>query len=71
MISDCLKDPQHPFSKHTADYTLFLLCDYDETTGIFSESQTQSLGNLVEHKITTISPILGTPHSSITEINET
>lgn len=46
-IGDCLSDPNHQFTKHPEDYTLFNLGTFDPVTGIF-ESDKVSLGNLVE-----------------------
>lgn len=34
-VADCLLDPDHAFSKHPADYTLFELGTYVESTAEF------------------------------------
>jgi hypothetical protein len=33
-ISDCLIDDNHQFARHPADYTLFQLGTYDDSTGV-------------------------------------
>ena len=34
-VSDALADPQHPFSRHPEDYSLFDLGMYDDQSGAF------------------------------------
>lgn len=51
-IVDCLSDPQHNFSRHSADYTLFVLGEFDDKDGTVTINKT-SLGNLVEFKAQT------------------
>lgn len=48
-ITDCVNDPNHQFSKHTSDYTLFSLGTFDDSTGQL-ENIKMSLGSLVEFK---------------------
>lgn len=48
-ISDCLNDPAHQFSKHPSDYTLFVIGEFDDSTGSLTDEK-KSLGNLVEFK---------------------
>jgi len=48
-ITDCLNDPDHNFARHTSDYTLFFIGEYDEQTALITPDK-QSLGNLVEFK---------------------
>jgi hypothetical protein len=48
-IIDCLGDPNHDFARHSADYTLFLLGEFNEATGEFT-AEKKPLGNLVEFK---------------------
>lgn len=57
MMEDVLRDKNHPFTTHSADYTLFQICEFDQTTGTFeNDSQVGSyyihknLGNLVTFK---------------------
>jgi hypothetical protein len=50
-ITDCVNDPNHNFGKHPSDYTLFYICNFDDTSGKFLNEVHQSLGNLVEFKI--------------------
>jgi hypothetical protein len=50
-LLDCLADSNHNFSRHTADFTLFLLGEFDEQTGLVTMSK-MSLCNLVELKPT-------------------
>lgn len=48
-IVDCLTDPNHNFARHTADYTLFHLGEFDDQDGTLMVNK-KSLGNLVEFK---------------------
>jgi len=48
-ITDCLSDPNHNFSRHTADYTLFLIGEFDDNDATITVNKT-SLGSLVEIK---------------------
>ena len=48
-IVDCLSDPQHNFSRHSADYTLFLIGQFDDQDATITVNKS-SLGNLVEFK---------------------
>lgn len=48
-VGDTMADPEHPFSKHPEDYTLFFLGHFDDVTGTFEiEDIKQSLAVLVE-----------------------
>lgn len=47
-IQDCVSDPNHNFAKHTADYTLFQIGEFDNTTGVFQPFEKTSLGNFLE-----------------------
>ena len=50
-IMECLDDPQHNFHKHAADFTLFHIGTFDESTGqIKSEEVIHNLGNLQDWK---------------------
>lgn len=40
MFSDVVNDPDHGFSKHPGDYTLFSLGEWDEVTGQFAIAAT-------------------------------
>lgn len=48
-IIDCLTDTNHQFYRHTSDYTLFKLAEFDDENGSFKLCQ-ESLGNLIEFK---------------------
>lgn len=48
-ISECVNDPEHTFYKHTSDYDLFLLGEFDDSSGQFI-GEKKSLGNLIEYK---------------------
>lgn len=48
-IIDCLNDPSHNFARHTSDYTLFALGEFDDQDATITVNKT-SLGNLVEFK---------------------
>lgn len=44
-FSDTANDPDHAFNKHSADYNLFYLGDYDDSTATFTQDNPpQSLG---------------------------
>jgi len=51
-ISDCVNDPGHQFSKHPADYTLFYICDFDDSVGqfVYYNEPNKGLGNLLTFK---------------------
>lgn len=49
-MTDCCNDPNHAFYRHTSDYTLFLLGEYDDSTGQFITDQKKPLGSLLEYK---------------------
>lgn len=56
-FSDCANDPQHMFSKHPEDYTLFCLGSFDDVTGVVSvKSQHDNLGLAAIHKMEYIGP---------------
>ena len=48
-VTDCVNDENHQFCKHSSDYTLFSLGEFDDSTGTFSGDK-KSLGSLVEYK---------------------
>lgn len=48
-IGHCLDDKEHQFSRNTADYSLHLLGEFDDSTGMI-KTEKKSLGNLVEFK---------------------
>jgi hypothetical protein len=48
-ITDCVNDSNHAFSRHSSDYTLFLLGEFNDNNADFVESK-KSLGCLVEFK---------------------
>lgn len=47
---DCLSDPDHNFSRHPADYTLFNIGTFDNSTGVFEILTKISLGCLIEYR---------------------
>lgn len=48
-FSDCVNSPEHQFSKHPADYTLFMLGTFDDSTATITLFRgAESLGNGVE-----------------------
>lgn len=49
-MSDCLSDPNHQFARHTADYSCYLLGEFDDNTGAFNTNVRRSLGALVEFR---------------------
>lgn len=49
-ITDCILDPNHQFAKHTSDFTLFLIDEFDDVSGEFIGTPKKPLGNLVEFK---------------------
>lgn len=46
-IVDCLSDPDHNFSRHPADYTLFQVGEFNNELGLIVEDK-KTIGNLVE-----------------------
>lgn len=51
-ITDCVNDINHQFGRHTADYSLFQLGEYDDSTGSFT-GEKKCLGSLLEFKTQT------------------
>ncbi len=47
-FSDCINDPQHAFSAHPADYTLFHQGEFDAETSDWTVHTSYSLGNGVQ-----------------------
>jgi len=48
-VTDCVNDENHQFCKHPADYTLFELGTFDDSTGEFTQVR-KTHGNLIEFK---------------------
>ena len=48
-IMDCVNDPKHKFGAHPADYTLFQLGVFDDSTGVLVADK-KSLGCCIEFK---------------------
>lgn len=48
-LIDCLSDPNHNFSRHPSDYTLFQIGDFDQSTAEIKPCKI-GLSNLVELK---------------------
>ena len=48
LFTDSIQNPEHQFSRHPEDYTLFLLGEFDDETGKIKPNTPQSLGNGVE-----------------------
>lgn len=46
-ITDCLSNPDHQFSKHPSDYTLFNLGEFNNLDGSINHNK-KAIGNLVE-----------------------
>lgn len=44
-FEDCINSKEHQFGKHPHDYTLFILGDYDQSTGLFNTNAPKSIGN--------------------------
>jgi len=51
-VVDCLSDPNHNFARHTSDYTLFYIGEFDDQDATITVNK-HSLGNLVEFKTQT------------------
>jgi hypothetical protein len=49
-ISELLLDPQHTFTKHSEDYSLWLLGSYDDNTGKFDTTAPEHVINIIELK---------------------
>lgn len=47
-ITDLVNDPQHTFGKHPADYSLFLIGEFEDDQGILSPGQPFCVGKLIE-----------------------
>lgn len=55
-MQDCLSDPDHNFSRHPSDYSLFNTGTFDNATGRLEIGTRISLGSLVEFKRPPLSP---------------
>lgn len=54
-VTEALRDPNHQFAKHSPDYVLFELGEFDDTTGLCDlHSAPESLGVLTEFKPTSV-----------------
>lgn len=49
VFGDAANDPASAFSKHPADYNLFLLGEFDDNTGEILSQTNQNLGSCLEH----------------------
>ena len=47
-FSDCVNDPEHNFGRHPADYTLFEIGEFDDSTGRVEAMVPESRGNGVD-----------------------
>lgn len=47
-FGDCVNDPQHQFSRHPSDYTLFHLADWDSNSGAFAVGAMELVMNGVQ-----------------------
>lgn len=63
-LMDVLEDPKHEMTKHSEDFTLFHLGDFDNKKGKYTQFQTpKSVGTVLEYKTqkpnpnTTVSPL--------------
>lgn len=50
QFRDVANDPSHEMCKHAADYTLFLIGEFDPLKGILSNPVMVSLGNALTFK---------------------
>ncbi len=51
-FQDTVNDPNHAFNKHPADYTLFIIGEFDDSTAAFNiHDVRKSCGNALEFKI--------------------
>ena len=55
--TDSVNDEKAPFHRYPADYTLFEIGTYDESSGKMTAITNQSLGNAVEFKTETSHPM--------------
>jgi len=50
-VDDWLKNPEHPFSKYAADFTLFEIGEYDDELGHYQMHEAKEpMGCLLEFK---------------------
>lgn len=49
-ISDLVNDLDHQFGKHSSDYMLYLIGEYDEQTGTILPGKPFLVGKLIEFK---------------------
>ncbi len=47
-FADCVNDPGHNFGRHPADYTLFFIGVFDDSTGMCITQAPMSMGNGIE-----------------------
>lgn len=47
-LTEVVNDPQHTFSKHAADYSLYHLGDFDDATGILTPAEPHRVVSLME-----------------------
>lgn len=47
-LSAAAEDVNHEFNKHAADYSLFILAEFDELTGKITAHEPRSVCNLVD-----------------------
>ncbi len=47
-FADCVNDPEHNFGRHPADYSLFYIGEFNDSTGMCITQAPMSLGNGVE-----------------------
>lgn len=58
MVADAVQAPDHMFSKHAADYTLFQIATFDDESGVYTSLPSYvTLGNLL-----TFQPQTGAPN---------
>lgn len=48
MFSTACSDPSHQFAKHSADYTMFYVGEFDDNSGIFHPCEPQRLLSAIE-----------------------
>lgn len=47
-LTDAVNDYSHPFAKHSSDYSLYFLGEFDDTTGMFATNDPVRLASAHE-----------------------
>lgn len=48
-FADCVNSHDHQFGKHPEDYTLFIIGEYDDRTGVLTPQNPELVGNGVDY----------------------